>query len=133
MWTGSGAPQPQDWPRQGDAPGHPSHTRFKLGAPCVPNASTGEKRELQPGPQHPRVLSPFSHTSLVISSDSSCECVSSMTDVGIRMKSSSEKLYIENTVKSNLNNIHDDNSLTLRAYSVSDTEHTARLISCILV
>lgn len=49
------------------------------------------------------------------------------------MKSSSEKLYIENTVKSNLNNIHDDNSLTLRAYSVSDTEHTARLISCILV
>jgi len=93
----------------------------------------GEKKELQAGPQHPRVLSPFSHTSLVISSDSSCECVSSMTDIGIRMKSSSEKLYIKDTMKSNVDHVHDDNSLTLRAYSVSDTEHVAHLISCSLV
>ena len=60
-----------------------------------------EKKEPQPGPPHPRVLSPFSLTSLVIASDSSCEWVSSKTDTGIRMKSSSEKLYIKDTIKSN--------------------------------
>ena len=49
------------------------------------------------------------------------------------MKSSSEKLYIKDTMKSNVDHVHDDNSLTLRAYSVSDTEHVAHLISCSLV
>lgn len=104
-----------------------------LERPVSKTPALGEKKEPQPGPQHPRVLSPFSLTSLVIASDSSCECVSSMTDTGILIKSSSEKLYIKDTIKSNIDNTHDDNSLTLRAYSVSDTEHTARLISCSLV